>query len=83
MGPSHAKLPRTGEELKTWRKKRGWSQGELAQRLKVGIATIKRAEQRPTEPLGPSLAEALPALKDEPEMVELPAPEIPDKGSKR
>ncbi len=83
MGPSHAKLPHTGEELKTWRKKRGWSQAELAQRLKVGLATIKRAEQRPTEPLGPLLAEALPALKDEPEMVELPAPGIPEKGSKR
>lgn len=83
MGPSHAKLPRTGEELKTWRKKRGWSQAELAQRLKVGIATIKRAEQRPTEPMGPSLAEAFPAIKDEPEMVELPAPGITEKGSKR
>jgi len=83
MGPTRSTQPTNGTELKAWRKKRGWSQAELARRLKLGIATIKRAEQRPTQSLGPSLAEALPALKDESERVERPVPEIPEKGSKR
>ena len=36
--------PATGGELKVWRKSRGLSQKAAADKLKVGIATIKRAE---------------------------------------
>jgi len=36
---------------------------EAAKQLKVGVATIKRAELEPQKPLGPAIADALPVVK--------------------
>jgi hypothetical protein len=51
----------TGEELKAWRKARGWSQARAAKELGVGIATLKRAEAPDArgDLLGATLADAL------------------------
>jgi hypothetical protein len=51
LPPSRAKTPKNGAELIAWREARDLSQREAARELGVGIATIKRAELRPTEPL--------------------------------
>jgi hypothetical protein len=59
LGPSKAKLPHTGTELVAWRKERSWSQAQAAKELKVGIATLKRAEKAEAAPLGPALTKAL------------------------
>ncbi len=39
------------------------TQVEAAKQLKVGVATIKRAELEPQKPLGPAIADALPVVK--------------------
>lgn len=57
--PSLATSPRTGAEFRGWREARRLSQAAAAQTLKVGIATVKRAEAEPTALLGPTLLRAL------------------------
>ena len=57
--PSLATAPRTGAELRAWREARRLSQAAAAQALKVGIATVKRAEADPSALLGPTLQRAL------------------------
>jgi hypothetical protein len=57
--PSLATTPRNGAELRVWRDARRLSQAAAAQILKVGIATVKRAESEPTAALGPTLLRAL------------------------
>lgn len=57
--PSLATLPRTGAELRAWRDARRLTQAAAAQLLKVGIATVKRAEAEPTAFLWPTLQRAL------------------------
>jgi len=37
-------IPKTGTDLKIWRKSYGFTQEELAENLNLGVATIKRAE---------------------------------------
>jgi DNA-binding XRE family transcriptional regulator len=49
----------TGGELREWRQRHGWTQGQTARELGVGIATVKRAELAPDKRLGPSLRNAL------------------------
>ena len=49
--------------LQKWRAERSWSQATLADRLGVGIATIKRAELAPDKPLGSVLTTALSRFK--------------------
>ncbi len=46
----------TGDELKAWRKARGWSQAEAAKRLGVNQAAVSRAEGRKAEAIPASLA---------------------------
>jgi hypothetical protein len=53
----------TGAELEAWRTARGWTQAQTAATLGVGVATVKRAEASPNEPLGPALREAIPRLR--------------------
>lgn len=48
----------TGADLKGWRERQGLSQVAAAKELKVGIATVKRAEASPGDALGPALREA-------------------------
>jgi hypothetical protein len=67
LGPSKAKLPHTGAELVAWRKARGWTQAQTAEKLKVGIATLKRAEKAVDATLGPALTKALTGLPSAPE----------------
>jgi hypothetical protein len=58
-------IPRTGKELKAWRKAspRSWSQREAARQLGVGQATVSRAEAKPQQQLSPSLRAAFDQLK--------------------
>jgi hypothetical protein len=51
LPPSQRTAPRTGGELAAWRGRYGLSQGMAAKLLHVGVATLKRAEGRPTETL--------------------------------
>jgi hypothetical protein len=62
--PSLASTPRTGAELRAWREARRLSQAAAAQILKVGIATVKRAESDPAASLGPALLRALAEAPD-------------------
>ena len=64
FGPSKVALPKNGAELVAWRKERGWSQAELAKRMAIGIATVKRTELAGTEPIGAKLAKALGAAEE-------------------
>jgi hypothetical protein len=59
LGPSKVDLPATGAALIAWRLTKGWSQAQAAKELKVGIATIKRAEGAQSNALGPALTKAL------------------------
>jgi DNA-binding XRE family transcriptional regulator len=49
----------TGAELKTWRKRRGLTQGKAAETLHVNPRTIMRAEKHPAEPLSTALTAKL------------------------
>lgn len=51
--------PATGGELKTWRERRGWSQREVARRLKVSQGLVYQAEQKPHEPLSARILAAV------------------------
>lgn len=51
--------PATGAELKTWRERRGWSQREVARRLKVSQGLIYQAEQKPNDPLSARILAAV------------------------
>jgi hypothetical protein len=55
-------LPRTGEQLIEWRKKKNWTQERVAKQLEVGISTIKRAELRPKETLPKTMLQKLERL---------------------
>ncbi len=66
-------LPRTGEQLVEWRKKKEWSQERVAKRLGVSIITVKRAEARPKETLPAKMLQKLEQLLHE-EVNALPQP---------
>lgn len=50
--------PYTGAELRAWREARNLSQRDAAEALGVGVATVKRAELRPADPLPRSFSGA-------------------------
>lgn len=58
--------PRTGADLQNWRKKRGWTQAEAAERLDLHRRTILRAEAAPDHPLGHTFTEAFAQYRPEP-----------------
>ena len=49
----------TGAELLAWRTKHGLTQRQAAERLKVGLRSVERAEAAPDKRLGRALLEAL------------------------
>ena len=54
-----AELPRTGAELRAWRKAKRWTQAELANALGVGRSTVKRAEKGAKRPLTTAMQRAV------------------------
>lgn len=56
--------PVTGKELKTWRTKHGWSQGDAAKKLKVSQQAVAKAEAKPDESLGHKIRAALTPFLD-------------------
>jgi len=65
-GPPDNERPVTGGELKIWRKKRGWSQQELAEKIGFTQGSIHYAESKPDHKLGSRLLSSLRMLSLEP-----------------
>ena len=53
----------TGSDLETWRKSRGFTQEDLADRLGLSLRTVQRAEQRADFALPWRLQKALLVLR--------------------
>jgi hypothetical protein len=62
----HTKLPANGRELREWRKRKEWTQEQLAKRLIVSLRTIEAAESNTETPLGPAIRKNIHRLRDAP-----------------
>lgn len=68
-------LPRTGEQLVEWRKKKDWTQERVAKQLGVTKRTVQSAESRPKATLPPSMLLNLDRLLESeplPEPIQVP-----------